>query len=100
MATGLTTTTNLPAQVQQSYDYKILSTPYPNNIHKIPAERKYMPARGGRTLRMSRYAQLPPAIVPLGNSGQTPPPTIPERFDIDATISFYGSWIGVNEQVN
>jgi len=42
-------------------------------IHKIPAMRKNMPRNGGTTLRMRRYNALNTAMVPLGNSGVTPP---------------------------
>ena len=43
-------------------------------IHKIPAMKKQMPRNGGTTLRMRRYNPLNTALVPLGNSGVTPPP--------------------------
>lgn len=43
-------------------------------IHKIPAMLKRMPRNGGTTLRMRRYNPLATAMVPLGNSGVTPPP--------------------------
>lgn len=35
---------------------------------------KQMPRNGGTTLRMRRYNPLNTAMVPLGNSGVTPPP--------------------------
>lgn len=70
----ITTTSVLPAPVQQSFSYKLLSVPVPNMIHKIPAMIKTMPRNGGRTLRMRRYNPLATAMVPLGNSGVTPPP--------------------------
>lgn len=69
-------------------------------IHKIPAERKTMPRNGGTTLRMRRYNPLPTALVPLGNTGVTPPSVQLTAVDIDATISFYGQYIQLNEQVN
>jgi N4-gp56 family major capsid protein len=68
-------------------------------IHKIPAERKTMPRNGGRILRMRRYNPLPTALVPLGNTGVTPPSVTLTAVDIDATISFYGQYIQLNEQV-
>jgi hypothetical protein len=37
---GITTTTVLPAPVQQSFDHKLLSVPVPNMIHQIPAMKK------------------------------------------------------------
>jgi hypothetical protein len=45
-----------------------------SNRLNIPAMRKNMPRNGGNTLRMRRYNPLQTAMVPLGNSGITPPP--------------------------
>jgi hypothetical protein len=48
---------------------------------------------------MRRYNPLPTALVPLGNSGVTPPAVNLTAVDIDAKISFYGQYIQINEQV-
>jgi hypothetical protein len=48
---------------------------------------------------MRRYNPLPTAIVPLGNTGITPPATNLTAVDIDARISFYGQYVQLNEQV-
>lgn len=96
---AITTTSVLPAPVQQTFSYKLLSVPVPNMIHKIPAMRKNMPRNGGTTLRMRRYNPLATAKVPLGNTGVTPPPQTLSAVDIDAKISFYGTYIILNEQV-
>ena len=96
---AITTTSSLPAPVQQSFSYKLLSVPVPNMIHKIPAMLKNMPRNGGTTLRMRRYNPLNTALVPLGNSGITPPAQNLTAIDIDAKISFYGTYVILNEQV-
>lgn len=96
---AITTTTLLPAPVQQSFNHKLLSVPVPNMIHKVPAMRYDMPRNGGRTLRMRRYQPLNTAMVPLGNSGVTPPAQTLSAVDIDATMSFYGTYVQINEQV-
>ncbi len=96
---AITTTTTLPAPIQQSFSYKLLSVPVPSMIHKIPAMKKRMPAKGGTTLRMRRYNALDTAMVPLGNTGVTPPPQQLTAVDIDAKIDFYGTYIVLNEQV-
>ncbi len=70
-----------------------------NMIHKIPAMLKQMPRNGGTTLRMRRYNPLSTAMVPLGNSGVTPPAQNLTAVDIDAKISFYGTYVQLNEQV-
>jgi len=96
---AITTTSSLPAPVQQSFSYRLLAVPVPGMIHKIPAVRKNMPRNGGTTLRMRRYNPLNTAMVPLGNSGVTPPPQNLTAVDIDAKISFYGTYVQINEQV-
>ena len=96
---SITTTSSLPAPVQQSFSYKLLSVPVPNMIHKIPAMLKQMPRNGGTTLRMRRYNPLAVSMVPLGNSGVTPPAQNLTAVDIDAKLSFYGTYVILNEQV-
>lgn len=96
---SVTTTSVLPAPVQQSFSYKLLSVPVPYFIHKIPAELKVMPRNGGTTMRFRRYNPLAPAPVPLGNSGITPPPQQLTAINIDAVMQFYGTYILLNEQV-
>ena len=96
---AITTTTQLPAPVQQSFSYKLLSVPVPNLIHKMAAMKKRMPRNGGTTLRMRRYNALDTAMVPLGNTGVTPPAQQLTAIDIDAKVSFYGTYIQLNEQV-
>jgi N4-gp56 family major capsid protein len=96
---AITTTSVLPAPVQQSFSYKLLSVPVPNMIHKIAAMKKRMPRNGGTTLRMRRYNPLATALVPLGNTGVTPPAQTLTAVDIDAKISFYGTHVVLQEQV-
>lgn len=96
---AITTTSLLPAPVQQSFANKLLSVPVPNLIHNLGAMRKQMPRNGGTTFRMRRYNPLPTALVPLGNSGITPPATVASAVDIDAKMSFYGQYLIINEQV-
>lgn len=95
----ITTSTVLPAPVQESFSYKLLAVPVPNMIHGLPATRKYMPKNGGRVLRMRRYNPLNTATVPLGNSGIEPAPQQLTAVDIDAQINFYGTFVILNEQV-
>jgi N4-gp56 family major capsid protein len=95
----LMTPDTLPAQVQAHFDDTLLSVRTPALIHKLACTAKKLPSKGGRTLRMSRYQRLPTFPVPLGASGATPPATSVTRVDIDATMSFYGQFIAVNQQV-
>ena len=61
--------------------------------------KKNMPRNGGTTLRMRRYNPLATAMVPLGDTGVTPPAQQLTAVDIDAKISFYGTYVILNEQV-
>ena len=97
---SITTTSTLPAPVQQTFSERLLSVKTPNFIHRIPAEKKIMPSKGGRIIRFRRYNPLPAALVPLGNSGIYPPATNLTAVDIDAEMQFYGQFILLNEQVN
>ncbi len=94
-----TTTSILAAPVQESFNQKLLAVPTPNFIHSLMAMKKRMPAQGGTTARFRRYNPLPVAMVPLGNSGITPPGMVATAIDIDAKMSFYGSYVQINEQV-
>lgn len=96
---AITTTSLLPSPVQQSFSYKLLAVPTPNFIHNLPAMKKRLPRNGGNTLRMRRYNALPSSLVPLGNSGVTPPAVELSAVDIDAKVSFYGQYIRINDQV-
>lgn len=94
-----TTTSTLPPAVRVSLCMDMLSIPTPNFIHNITAVRKVLPANGGDTIRFRRYQRLPSATVPLGNTGQEPPPTPQTVVDIDARISYYAQYVYTNEQV-
>jgi N4-gp56 family major capsid protein len=96
---SITTTSTLPAPVQQSLSLRMLSIKIPTLIHTVPADEYFMPRNGGTTLRLRRYAKLRLALTPVGNSGQLPSPQNLSAVDIDAKISFYATFVVINEQV-
>lgn len=96
---AITTTSLLPAPVQESFSLKLLSVPTPGMIHTIVAEKDTMERNGGTTKRYRRYNALDTALAPLGNSGETPPEQDLVAVDIDAKVDFYGTFIRINEQV-
>lgn len=87
---AITTTTTLPAPVQQRFDMKLLARPMPQIIHKTFAMKKRLPERSGQILRMRRYNNLQTATVPLGPTGINPPPQTLSALDIDAKVEWYG----------
>lgn len=96
---AVTTTSTLPAPVQQTLNLTLLSVPTPQFIFKIPATKEKQPRKGGRIARFRRYNPLTAKLVPLGNTGVTPPSSNLTAIDIDAQLSWYGDWIDMNEQV-
>lgn len=95
----ITTTTTLPAPVQQHFSEKLLSVAVPNLIHRTAAMKKRFPRNGGTDFRMRRYNPLNTSLVPLGNQGITPPAQLLTALNIDAQMDFYGSYVVLNEQV-
>lgn len=61
--------------------------------------KKRLPYRSGTTVRYRRYNNLARATVPLGPSGVTPPPQTLSALDIDATVSWYGTYVILTDQV-
>jgi N4-gp56 family major capsid protein len=55
-----------------------------------------MPRNGGTTMRFRRYNPLATSPVPLGNTGVTPPAQELTALDIDAQISWYGTYVILN----
>jgi N4-gp56 family major capsid protein len=97
---AITTTTLLPAPVQQRFDLKLLSRPMPDLIHKLMAMKKRLPERSGQILRLRRYNNLQTATVPLGPAGINPPPQTLSALDIDARVEWYGSYVLITDQVS
>jgi len=96
---SITTTTDLPAPIRQSLAAGMLSVPTPNFNYIIPADKYAMPRNGGTTMRFLRPNPLVPPTTPLGNTGIEPTSQVASRNIIDATISFYGTSVILNEQV-
>lgn len=96
---SIMTTSLLTAPVQATFSMKLLAVAVPYMCYKIPASLKKAPRNGGTDVRYRRYNPLATCPVPLGNSGICPPPQIASAINIDARMSFYGTYLSVNEQV-
>ena len=96
---SITTTTQMPAAVQQTLGRRLLSVKVPYLIHTLPAEKSSLPRGGGRFKRFRRYNKLATATVPLGNTGIDPVAQNLSLVDIDAQMQFYGTYVSINEQV-
>lgn len=96
---AITTTTQMPAAVQQTLGRRLLSVKVPYLIHTVAADKTSLPRGGGRIKRFRRYTKLATATVPLGNTGVTPPAQQLSAIDLDALMQFYGTYVQINEQV-
>lgn len=94
-----TTTTSLPPEIEISFTNVLLAVPIPNLIHKLGAMKEAVPMHGGGKIRFRQYNKLATATVPLGTTGISPPGQQLTAFDIDAELSYYGTFIDINEQV-
>lgn len=97
---SITTTSNLPPPIIQSLAPGMLSVPTPNFNYIIPAEKYSMPRNGGTTMRFLRPVPLMPPVTQLGNSGIEPVSQVATREILDASMSWYGTSVILNEQVN
>lgn len=93
------TTKTLPGPIQAWYDDNLLASSIAANIYSIPAMKKRLPTKSSKTLRVRGRNRILVNKVPLSENGTPVPPSIYSNTDIDATISWYGQWIGINEQV-
>jgi len=94
-----TTSTVLPAPVQQRFSAKLLSTPQARLIHRLAAVPYYMPENSGNILRMRRYTRLDTAPVPVNPAMMNPPSQLLTAVDIDATIDWYATYAVITKEV-
>lgn len=90
---------NLPPEIQTQAYKTFLSTPTPNLIMQMAAERYTMESRNGTTIRFSRNNRLPTAPIQLSQDGAPIPGTPVVRVDLDAIMGFYGQFIAINQRV-
>ncbi len=96
---AITTSTSLPAPVQQRFNEKLLATPQARLIHKAFATPYTMPDRNGTIMRFRRYTRLNTFPVPLNTSFANPPAQQLTAVDLDARIDWYSTYVILTRQV-
>jgi len=96
---AITTTSNLPPEVLQTFQMRLLAIKIPGLIHNVAAMRVMMPKNGGTTSRHRRYAKFALPLAPVGNTGVNPPSQNTTAIDIDVKLQLYGTSVIINEQV-
>jgi len=95
---NITTTAVLPPAVREYYDRLLLMTAYPELVYTRFGQKRILPKKMGDTIVFRRYAKLDTVPVPL-KDGITPPGTPLSVTDIRATVSFYGNFVVITDQV-
>lgn len=90
---------NMPPQIQQRYNNKLLSTPERNLIHNLCAVPVELPNNMGFIDRQSRYDRLDLFPVPLDDAQNNPPSQTLERVDVDCRVRVYATYMVLTRQV-
>lgn len=92
-----TTSTTIPAEVNNFYDRTLLFRAVPLFVHTRWAQIRDIPRKSGTlTIKFRRYGNLVPATTPLSD-GITPTGSQLSVTDITATVSQYGDFITVTD---
>lgn len=95
---AVTTVAVLPPAVREYYDRLLLMTAYPTLIHTKFGQKRMLPKKNGNTIVFRRYNRLSTVPIPL-QDGITPPGAPLSVSDISATVSFYGNFVTITDQV-
>jgi N4-gp56 family major capsid protein len=90
---------NMPPQIRERYNAKLLSTPERNNIHNLFAVPVELPDNNGFIDRQSRYERLDRFPVPLDDSQLNPPSQQLNRVDVDCRVRTYATYIVLTKEV-
>lgn len=83
---------DLTAEMKTFYDMTLIDEAGPYLIHDQFAQKKPIPAGGGKTIEFRQFAQLPKALTPL-TEGVTPDGKNLSVTAITATVAQYGDYI-------
>jgi len=95
---SITDSVKLPPAVKDYYDRIILMTAYPNLIYGRASQKRTLPEKMGTNVLFRRYPKLSTVPIPL-KEGVTPQGTELSVVDIKATVSLYGNYVTINDQV-
>lgn len=90
---------DMPPQVQQRYNQKLMSTPERNLIHGLGAVPVVLPDNMGYIDRQSRYDRLDLFPVPLDDAQLNPPSQQLNRVDVDCRVRVYSTYVTLTRQV-
>lgn len=95
---ALTTLQQLPPEVRTYFDRMLLTLARPYYIYDLFAQQRQIPLNSGDQMVFARYGTLSASTIPLSD-GQTPAGSQLSRTDFKASISWYGDYVTITDQV-
>lgn len=90
--TNVTTEGGLSAENKTFYDMTLIDEAGPNLVHDQFAQKRPIPANGGKKIEFRKFAALPKATAPL-TEGVTPGGKKLQVTTVDAEVAQYGDYI-------
>jgi N4-gp56 family major capsid protein len=98
MATGTSTSTQIPAPVQSYYDRILLERATPNLVHGMFGQQRPVKMNSGDQPKFRRYSSLPKANQPL-TEGVSPSPQQASKTDVTGQLETYGAYVEFSDYV-
>jgi len=95
---AVTTTTNVPPELDRFFDNILLDRRQENYIHMMGAQIRSLPQKNSSTVTFRRYDNLADALTPL-TEAVTPNSESVSKFDITATALQYGKVVELSDTV-
>lgn len=88
--------TDLSVEMKEFYDKTLIETAGPELIHDQWAQKRNIPANGGKVIEFRRYASYPKALTPL-QEGVTPDSTTLSASAIKAYVEQFGAFTRITD---
>ncbi len=94
--TNVTTDSGMSVEMKTFYDKSLIDLAEPSLVHDQFADKRDIPANGGKTIEFRKYDSLPKATKPL-EEGVTPDGKKLTVTNIQATVDQYGDYVTISD---
>lgn len=94
--TNVTTDSGMSVEMKTFYDKSLIDLAEPSLVHDQFADKKNIPANGGKTIEFRKYDSLPKATKPL-EEGVTPDGKKLTVTNVQATVDQYGDYVTISD---
>ena len=94
-----TSTSQVPAGVNNYYDKLLLARAQPALIHTFAAQQRPIPSKNSDTIKFRRYTNLATATTPL-TEGTTPAGQALSVTDMTAQVEQYADYVTITDKVS